>query len=165
MAIRVLVAGFGNIFLGDDGFGCEIARRVAARSLPEGVRVVDFGIRGIDFAFALLEAPSALILVDAMHRSGPPGTLYVVEPCVAEAEGLSAHGLPPERVIGLARAMGARVPHIRVVGCEPFTFGVDGIGGVGLSAPVMAIVDEATELTLSLVVEACAFEDERIARA
>src|SRR5438270_10803156 len=81
---RVLVAGIGNIFLGDDAFGVEVAQRLAQRPLPAGVRVVDFGIRGLDLTYALLDGQDAVILVDATLRGGPPGTLYVIEP---EAEG------------------------------------------------------------------------------
>ena len=71
---NILVAGIGNIFLGDDGFGVEVAQQLVTRQLPEGVRVVDFGIRGFDLAYALLDAPDATILVDAMPRGDPAGT-------------------------------------------------------------------------------------------
>ena len=77
---RILIAGIGNIFLGDDAFGVEVARRLVRRRLPDGVRVVDFGIRGLDLTYALLDGYEAVILVDAAPRGGPPGTLYVLEP-------------------------------------------------------------------------------------
>ncbi|MGH7848434.1 MAG: hydrogenase maturation protease, partial [Candidatus Binatia bacterium] len=73
---KILVAGIGNIFLGDDGFGVEVARELAKRKLPESVRVVDFGIRGFDLAYALLDGYDLTILVDAAPRGGLPGTLY-----------------------------------------------------------------------------------------
>src|SRR6516225_7125141 len=79
---RILVAGIGNIFLGDDAFGVEVARRLAARPQPDGVRVADFGIRGIDLTYALLDGYETVILVDATPRGGQPGTLYVIEPDV-----------------------------------------------------------------------------------
>src|ERR1700734_1751902 len=82
---RILIAGIGNIFLGDDAFGSEVARRLAARPMPDGVKVVDFGIRGFDLTYALLDGSDATILVDATPRGGPPGTLYVIEPDPGEA--------------------------------------------------------------------------------
>src|SRR3954462_334859 len=91
---RLLIAGVGNIFLGDDAFGVEVVQRLARRPLPEGIRVVDFGIRGLDLAYALLDGYEATILVDALPRGGPPGTLYVLEPEL-EASSSRAAGVPP----------------------------------------------------------------------
>ncbi len=82
---RILIAGIGNIFLGDDAFGSEVARRLAAQPIPDGVRVVDFGIRGFDLAYALIDGYDATILVDATPRGGSPGTLYLIEPDPGEA--------------------------------------------------------------------------------
>ncbi|MEP7121197.1 MAG: hydrogenase maturation protease [Byssovorax sp.] len=154
-ATRVLVAGVGNIFLGDDAFGVEVARRLGARAWPEGVRVVDFGIRGLDLAFAL-ESCDAAILVDATARGGAPGTLYVIEPRVdasARDDG-PAHGMTIERV--LARLPDrARPRRIRLVGCEPSRRGddVDDVDEetLELSAPVAASLDEAVRLVEALV--------------
>src|SRR6266853_193590 len=87
---RVLIAGVGNIFLGDDAFGVEVAQRLARRPLPEGVRVVDFGIRGLDLAYALLDRYEAVVLVDAAPRGGAPGTIYVLEPELGSASAMSA---------------------------------------------------------------------------
>lgn len=159
-ATRVLVAGVGNLFLGDDAFGVEVARRLGDRAWPEGVRVVDFGIRGLDLAFAL-ESCDAAILVDACARGGAPGTLYVIEPRVdatARDDG-SAHGMTLERVLaGLSRFPEGAAPRtIRLVGCEPSRPGDDVDDGddeaMGLSAPVSAAVGEAVRLVEALVEE------------
>ncbi len=119
-AVRVLVAGIGNVFLADDGFGVEVARLLGQRELPAGVKVADFGIRGMDLAYELQEDYDAAILVDAVPRGGEPGTLYVIEPDAAQAEGmLDAHSMDPVRVLGLAKVLGSVPPRVLVVGCEP----------------------------------------------
>jgi hydrogenase maturation protease len=157
---RVLVAGVGNVFLGDDGFGCEVARRLAAGALPEGVQVADFGIRGFDLGFALLDGYEVAILVDAMRRGGPPGTLYVVEPCLTGGalsgteEALCAHDLGPAKALEIAGALGAQLGLVRVLGCEPGTLGPEGEGRIGLSVPVAAVIDDAARLALELAAEA-----------
>jgi hydrogenase maturation protease len=137
---RVLVAGIGNIFLGDDGFGSETARRLMGRVWPEGVRVADFGIRGIDLAFALLEPYELVIFVDATRRGGEPGTLYLIEPDLdtVECGGIEAHAMTPERVLASAHAMGARLGRILIVGCEP-----ESLEGIGLTPRVAAAVEGA----------------------
>jgi hydrogenase maturation protease len=118
---RILVAGIGNIFFGDDGFGVEVSRRLSARQLPEGVRVVDFGIRGLDLTYALLDGWDAAILVDAAPRGGTPGTLYVLEPEVEDdlPPSIETHGMDPRKVLALVREMGCTPPLLRVVACEP----------------------------------------------
>ena len=105
--MRVLIAGIGNVFLGDDGFGVALAGRLARRDLPAGVDVVDYGIRGMDLAYALLDGWDAVILLDATPRGEAPGTLYVIEPDVEsiEAAAPEAHGMDPVRVLALARAI------------------------------------------------------------
>lgn len=123
-ARNVLVAGIGNVLLGDDGFGVEVARLLAQRELPRGVRVADFGIRGMDLAYELTEDWDAAVLVDAVGRGEPPGTLFVIEPDpgsgdAAGAGALDPHGMDPVRVLALARAMGPLPPRILVVGCQP----------------------------------------------
>src|SRR5205085_1568015 len=124
-APRILVAGIGNIFFGDDAFGVEVVRRLARRPLPEGVRVVDFGIRGFDLACALLDDCDAAILVDAVHRGGAPGTLRVIEPDLgapadpASGERIQTHGLTPAQVFRLVRTMGGEPRGVYLVGCEP----------------------------------------------
>src|SRR5438128_9638787 len=124
--LRVLIAGVGNIFLGDDAFGVHAVRRLATRPLPEGIRVIDFGIRGIDLAYALLEGYEAAILVDAVPRGGKPGTLYVLEPDQESLQdatdaGWAGHRLDPMNVLRLVRALGGPRPILRLVGCEPAT--------------------------------------------
>src|SRR5262245_63034516 len=121
---RVLVAGVGNIFLGDDAFGIEVVRELAQKPLPDGVRVVDFGIRGLDLTYALLDGYETVILVDALPRGGPPGTLYVLEVEPPESEttaelAVEGHNLDPAKVFRLAAALGCSVRRLLVVGCEP----------------------------------------------
>ena len=150
-AARVLVAGVGNIFCGDDGFGVEVVRRLAAQALPPGVQVVDFGLRSRHLAYELLErGDSPTILVDAMPRGGTPGTLYLVEPETDAVELRSpadGHSVSPEAIIGLLRALGGSPGRLLVVGCEPAQLDE----GIGLSDPVAAAVDEAIALILSVV--------------
>jgi hydrogenase maturation protease len=154
----LLVAGIGNIFLGDDAFGVEVVQRLARRPLPDGVRVVDFGIRGLDLTYALLDGPEAVILVDATPRGGPPGTLYVLELDAggsAESDGaglmIEAHALDPGKVLRLVAAMGGRVGRLLLVGCEPMPPAEPEDMSLGLSAPVQAAVAEAVPLVESLV--------------
>jgi hydrogenase maturation protease len=156
MSKRILVAGIGNIFLGDDGFGVEVVRRLAGRELPEGVEVVDFGIRGLDLAYALQRDYDLVVFVDATPRGREPGTVYLLEP-ESEDDGevvLDTHGMDPVRVIKFARTLGPTPARTFVVGCEPQTI----ISGedyeemlMELSEPVRAAVDEAADLVASLV--------------
>jgi hydrogenase maturation protease len=150
---RTLVAGIGNIFLGDDAFGVEVTRRLAGKSRAhEGVRIVDFGIRGFDLAFALLDGCERAILVDATPRGGTPGTLYVIEPDAdEEAAAIDTHSMDPMKVLRLARTLGGQLPPIRIVGCEPATFGSLEEPIMGLSEPVQGAVDEAVRLIESLI--------------
>ena len=163
---RVLVAGIGNIFLGDDGFGVEVVRRLAGSGLPEGVEVKDFGIRGLDLAYALQDGYELVVFVDATPRGDEPGTVYLIEPEI-ENDGevsLDTHGMDPVKVIKLARALGARPTRTLVVGCEPQVV----VSGedyddmlMELSEPVRAAVEEAAKLVGSLVKEIAA-EDDKI---
>lgn len=156
----VLIAGLGNVFLGDDAFGVEVVQRLRQRPLPEGVRVEDFGIRGIDLTYALLDGAGAAILVDATQRGGAPGTLYVIEPEVIEGEGdsdphamlISPHEMDPGKVLKAVRMLDGACEHIVLVGCEPESFGGEGEeeGRMGLSEPVSAAVDKAVEIIESL---------------
>lgn len=151
----VLIAGIGNIFLGDDGFGVEVAQRLLARQLPAGVRVVDYGIRGLDLAYALMETPGATILIDACPRGEAPGTLFVIEPEVEAADApdssavLDAHSMNPLLVIRMAKSLGGTPKRILLLGCEPATLGPDE-GQLGLSECVAAVVDDAVALALRL---------------
>ena len=156
MSRRVLIAGIGNIFLGDDGFGIEVVKRLAGRRLPEGVEVVDFGIRGMDLAYALHDEYDLVVFVDATPRGGEPGTVYLIEPKIEEdgAVSLDTHGMDPVKVIKLSRVLGARPTRTLVVGCEPQVIP----GGedyddmlMELSEPVGAAVEEAVKLVESLV--------------
>ncbi len=153
----ILVAGIGNIFLGDDAFGVEVVRRLATRKLPEQVRVTDFGIRGFDLAYALQDGYETTILVDACPHGEAPGTLYIIEPDVkglddsAASQPLAdAHAMNPVSVLRMARAMNVEVKNVLLVGCEPETLGGEE-GQMGLSAPVEAAIEHGVELVESLI--------------
>jgi len=151
---RILVAGIGNVFLGDDGFGVALAGRLARSRPRAGVDVVDFGIRGMDLAYALVDGYDAALLLDATPRGERPGTLYVIEPEVDEGEvALEAHGMDPQKVLALARALGGAPPRTLVVGCEPQTrMSPDDEEIVAvLSEPVRAALDEGAKLVESLL--------------
>lgn len=155
---RVLVAGIGNIFMGDDAFGVEVAQALAQRVMPEGVRVVDFGIRGFDLAYAILDDYDATILVDAIQRGEAPGTLYLIEPDLdnlgaLESQMIETHGMHPAKALELVLAMGGRPRNLRLVGCEPATFGPEDEGQMGLSESVQMAVGEAVGMVESLVSE------------
>jgi len=156
MRRRVLVAGVGNIFLGDDAFGSEVARRLLREEWPDDVRVADFGIRGLDLTFALLDGYETVILVDATARGGAPGTVYTLEAAETTEMGgaaLDAHAMDPLRVLAAARNMGARWERLLVVGCEPSPGAADpdGPGSLGMSPPVKRAVEEAAEVVRRLV--------------
>ncbi len=153
----LLIAGIGNIFLGDDGFGVEVVRRLAQRKLPAGVRVADFGIRGFDLAYALQDGYKTTILVDAFPHGQEPGTISLIEPDLqtfgseeAPQSGVDTHGMNPMNVLRMAASMGAPLKGIMLVGCEPATLGPDE-GQMGLSQPVEKAVDEAVDLLEILV--------------
>ncbi|HET6551710.1 MAG TPA: hydrogenase maturation protease [Solirubrobacter sp.] len=143
---HVLVAGIGNVFMGDDGFGVEVARRLAERPVRPGVEVRDFGIRGMDLVYALQDYDVA-IFVDATPRGAAPGTLHVIEPELSDEVSLDTHGMDPVRVLGLARELGPVPERLLVVGCEPA--GDEEL--TPLSAPVEAALDAAVELVESLL--------------
>jgi hydrogenase maturation protease len=153
---KILVAGIGNIFLGDDGFGVEVARRLAENKFPESVLVRDFGIRGYDLAYALLDGYDLIILVDAVPRGAHPGTLYVIEPEMNPETGepngvaLDAHAMNPVGVLQLAKSMGPVSGTVLLVGCEPASLGGDE-GEMGLSEEVAAVVDQAAALVKRLI--------------
>jgi hydrogenase maturation protease len=152
---RVLVAGIGNIFYGDDGFGVEVANRLLGRRLPPGIEVADFGIRGMDLAYALGRAYHAAILVDAVLMSKPPGTIYVIEPEEHQGEvtWVDPHRMDPLAVLGLASRLGRLPERLVIVCCEPQTIDTGGFLDpitTGLSAPVAAVVDEAVDVVEEL---------------
>lgn len=148
----ILIAGIGNIFFGDDGFGVEVSRRLSIAPLPEDVRVIDFGIRGLDLTWALLDDYQAVVMVDVAQRGGPPGTLYLVEPEAGEELCVETHGMEPHKVLALAKAMGGKVECLRLVACEPLLFGEEHMG-IGLSPPVEAAVEPAVAMVRAVVSE------------
>jgi hydrogenase maturation protease len=150
----ILIAGIGNIFLGDDAFGVEVAKRLALRPLPPDVRVVDFGIRGIDLTYALLDDYNQVILVDAVQRGGRPGTLYIIEPLLESAGAMQTHEMAPAKVLAAAKAMGAALTNVVIVGCEPEDFGSEDEPRMGLSRAAEAAVEEAVTLIESMVAKA-----------
>ena len=163
MTGRVLVAGVGNIFLGDDGFGVEVARRLAFTEMPDGVRVADYGTSGMHLAYDIAGGYETTILVDAAPRGGPPGTLTVLEvgpedrPDLAASAGgplqgsqmFNAHGMQPDVVFGVLEMLGAKAGRIVVVGCQPASLEE----GIGLSEPVAAAVDGAIRVVTKLVAD------------
>lgn len=153
---RILIAGIGNIFLGDDGFGVEVVRRLSAKTFSHDVRIREFGIRGYDLAYALLEDYELAILVDAAPRGEAPGTVSVMEPDLNEAEEtgapaiLDAHTMNPMNVFRLGKTLGPVRPRILLVVCEPADLGGEE-GHMGLSGPVAGAVDEAVQVIERLV--------------
>ena len=164
MSRRLLIAGIGNIFLGDDGFGVEVVRRLAGRELPGDVEVRDFGIRGMDLAYALQDDYEVVVFVDATPRGGKPGTVYLIEPEIEDDRGvvLDTHGMDPVKVLKFARALGPGPSRTLVVGCEPQV----ALSGedydemlMELSEPVQAAVGEAVKMVEALVEEISAEGD------
>ncbi len=161
---HILIACIGNIFLGDDGFGVEVAQRLLTRQYPQGVKVVDFGIRGMELAYTLLDDYDELVLVDTVSRGGQPGTLYLIEPDVSNLDpgkgavagriGMDAHSMDPVKVLAFARTLGARPIHTLLVGCEatvPDSSGEYEEMQMGLSSPVQAAVAEAVKMIDTLI--------------
>ncbi len=151
MASRILIAGIGNIFLGDDGFGPEVLRHVCDRlDGSEGLRVTDYGIGGMHLAYDLLEDWDALVLVDAIPNRGSAGTVHVFEADHGTPDspaGLDAHGMDPATVFASLRALGGTPPRTIVVGCEVADVG----DGMSLSDPVQAAVPEAVRAVESAI--------------
>jgi hydrogenase maturation protease len=156
-AARILIAGIGNIFFGDDAFGSEVARRLAQHPLPDTVRVLDFGIRGLDLAYALLDPYDTVILVDALPRGGTVGTVYVLEPEVSpgglNGAAVELHSMDPVKVLRMARELGSTIKSVLLVGCEPSPFTTDDDMQMEMSTPVQAAVEEAITLIESLVTQ------------
>jgi hydrogenase maturation protease len=151
---RILVAGIGNIFFGDDAFGCEVAAQLGRRSLPDGVRVADFGIRSYDLAYAIMDGYDATILVDATPQGRDPGTVYLIEPDFKKLdelpdEAVNAHSMNPVRVLQMVRSLGGTLGWMRIVGCEPAVLEVEE-GQMGLSE---AAVVPAIEMIESIIHE------------
>ena len=166
MSARVLVAGIGNMLLGDDGFGVEVARRLSSMALPDDIEVMDAGIRGLHLAYRIADGCELLIAVDAVRRGGTPGTVYLIAPEIAEEDGAAtaaaggggsgggfhgsaapdAHGMDLESVFAVVRSLGASIPHVLLVGCEPASVEER----VGLSAAVARAVEPAMARILDM---------------
>jgi hydrogenase maturation protease len=150
--MKLLVAGIGNIFFGDDAFGCEVARELMKRAQPGGVKVDDFGIRGYDLAYALMEECDA-ILIDAVSRGEKPGSLFLIEPDQASLGDESlpdGHTMTPVSVLKLVQSLGGTTGRLYLVGCEPSVFELED-GEMGLSAPVQAAVPHAVAMIEALI--------------
>lgn len=147
---RVLVAGIGNLFCGDDGFGPEVVRRLAASgTLPEGARAIDYGIRGLHLAYDLLDEYDALVIVDALPGEGPPGSVTVLrvgEDDLGVAD-FDPHAMAPVAVLAGLSDLGGRLPPTYVVGCRPLDLGER----IGLSAEVEAAIPEAIDAVHSVL--------------
>jgi hydrogenase maturation protease len=165
---RILIAGIGNIFMGDDAFGCEVASRLGRCKLPGHVDVVDFGIRAMDLSYALTEGYDFVILIDAVKRASASGTVYVIEPDLSDSgcEGeldqhpMAMHEMDLSSVLRFVASLGKGGPRVLLVGCEPECLGGDS-GHIGLSAAVSAAVDRAVVEIQTLLKE---FARGRIAR-
>lgn len=151
---RILVAGIGNIFLGDDAFGVEVVKELTRSELPEGVNAVDFGICGYDLAYAIMDGYAATVLVDATARGNAPGTLYLIE---LDPEGLAkleevpdGHSLGPVQVLRLVQSLGGEIRQLYLVGCEPAVLETED-GEISLSESVRAAVPEAVGMIRTLV--------------
>jgi hydrogenase maturation protease len=152
---QILIAGIGNIFLGDDAFGCEVVRQLKDRAFPEKVAVNDFGIASYDLAYALTSGYDAVILVDAVLRGGKPGTLYLIEPEVTQKEESArtapdGHAMNPMAVIQLAQTLGGVNGKLYLIGCEPAVLESED-GDMSLSAEVKEAVPGAISMIESLV--------------
>lgn len=153
---KILVAGIGNIFLGDDGFGVEVAQRLAQCELPEAVQVIDFGIRSYDLAYAIMDDDAVIVLVDATQRGQPPGTLYLIEPDLNELDRrggtvVNGHSMNPVRALQLVQTLGGTLDRpLYLLGCEPAVLDTKD-GRIGLSKPVRAAVPKAIVMIRSLV--------------
>jgi hydrogenase maturation protease len=153
--VKILIAGIGNIFLGDDAFGVEVANLLMQQPQPEGVIVEDFGIRGYDLACAMMDGCDATILVDAVQRGGAPGTLYLIEldPGAVEqieGESVNAHGMNPVIVLQMVKSLGGKPGRLYLVGCETGVLETED-GSIGLSGSVEAAIPQAIEMIQAFV--------------
>ncbi len=154
---QILVAGIGNAWLRDDGFGGEVTRRLETRALPDGVTVADFGTGGLDLAYEVMRGYDALVLLDVSRQGGEPGTLYLMEPDeqafaagIEDGEMLDPHGMDPQTVLRFVRAVGGWPGKVVVIACEPAE--VEEMG-IGLSDEVGAAVERAVELVVETIAE------------
>jgi hydrogenase maturation protease len=153
-APRVLVAGIGNVFRTDDGFGSAVVRRLAADPWPDAVRVTDYGIRGLHLAYDLLEPWEAVVLVDALPDGGAVGSVVVIDvgpEDVGSGSQVDAHGMDPATVLASLAALGGSLPpRTVVVGCQVADTGE----GMGLTPAVEAAVDDAARTVRAVVAQA-----------
>lgn len=154
---QILVAGVGNAWLRDDGFGGEVAKALSERELPAGVQVMDFGSGGLDLAYEVMRGYDALILIDVSRQGEAPGTLYVMEAQPEDIEGgiedgqmIDPHGMDPQTVLRFVKYTGGWPGRVFVVACEPEV--VEDVG-FGLSEPVKASVSRAVDVVLETVGE------------
>ena len=152
---QILVAGIGNAWLRDNGFGGEVARRLEARELPSGVTVMDFGTGGLDLAYEVMRGYDALVLLDVSRQGGEPGTLYVMEPDeedfaagIEDGELLDPHGMDPQTVLRFVSAVGSFSGKVVVVACEPGP--VEDLA-VGLSPEVELAVERALDVVMEQI--------------
>jgi hydrogenase maturation protease len=152
---RILIAGIGNIFFGDDAFGVEVIRELTKSPLPQGINAVDFGIRSYDLAYAIMDGYAATILVDITARGEPPGTVYLIEldpEKIGDSEGMvpDGHSLDPVAVLRMTQSLGGQIEKLYLVACEPAVLETED-GRIGLSEPVQAAVPEAVRTIHRLV--------------
>jgi hydrogenase maturation protease len=154
---QILVAGIGNAWMKDDGFGSEVVKVLSQRSLPAGVSVIDFGTGGLDLAYEVMRGYDGLILVDISRQGEPPGTLYVMEADPADVDGsiedgqaLDPHGMDPETVLRFVKYVGGWPGRVLVVACEPEQ--IEDFG-VGLSHAVRAAVQRAADVVIESVAQ------------
>jgi hydrogenase maturation protease len=154
---RILVAGIGNAWLADDGFGGEVVRRLEQRDLPDGAVVLDFGTGGLDLAYEVMRGYDALVLVDVSRQGGEPGTLYVmdapeedVEAGIEDGQVINPHAMDPQTVLRFVKTVGAWPGKVVVIACEPAR--VEEMG-LGLSDEVARAVDGAVDLAVKTIEE------------
>jgi hydrogenase maturation protease len=151
----ILVAGVGNAWLRDDGFGGEVARRLEQSDLPEGVAVMDAGTGGLDLAYEVMRGYDALVIIDVSQQGGEPGTLYVMEPdessvqgTIEDGEVVNPHAMDPQTMLRFVRSAGAWPGKVVVVACEPADVAEM---GWGLSDQVKDAVQRAVDLVLATI--------------
>jgi hydrogenase maturation protease len=154
---KILLAGIGNIFQGDDAFGCEIIRALAAETLPAGVTAVDYGIRSYDLAYALNDDYDAVVLIDAAGQGKEPGSVYLMQldpGKLSEMDqgSVDPHAMNPVSVIQMAQSFGVIKSSLYLIGCEPENLGGED-GAMGLSERVEGALPQALQLTRSLLAE------------
>jgi hydrogenase maturation protease len=153
----ILIAGVGNAWLRDDGFGGEVARRLEQRELPDGVSVMDAGTGGLDLAYEVVRGYDALVILDVSREGGDPGTLYVMEPdedsvqaSIEDGEVINPHAMDPHTVLRFVKSVGAWPGRVVVIACEPAD--IEQMGW-GLSEQVQEAVERAVDLVVETVAE------------